>query len=49
MEVVTAEQLSVVTGLPKTTPVAAQAAFAETDTATGAVIVGALVSRTMTV
>ena len=44
------EQLSLVTGLPKLTPVAAQeAASALTVTAVGAVIVGAVISTTVTI
>jgi hypothetical protein len=38
-----------VTGVPKTTPVAAHVAFAAAETAVGAVIVGAILSKTITV
>jgi hypothetical protein len=43
------EQLSAVTGVPKTTPVAVQDEFAKAETFAGAVIVGKVVSLTVTV
>ena len=46
---VTAEQLSLVTGVPNATPDALHDAFANTETADGAVIIGAILSKTITV
>jgi hypothetical protein len=45
----TDEQLSLVTGVPNATPVALHDAFAETETADGAVIIGEMLSKTITV
>ena len=45
----TDEQLSLVTGVPKITPVALHVAFAAAETAFGAVIVGAILSKTIIV